>query len=303
MGKRFSLELIEEKYRSLTGYSFESAVDQLFVFNKQACDNQFTIFSFLKDLYQKKTNNIENYFQAEREDQKSLSIDFFKITFSFLRKNLSTAQDIQLLIENNRWESAQSLVRVLVENFINYVCFIKLFNKEPKLTCGKYYAFNGLTACKEWRLSSSKEFLKMLKNPSLNWNRVALAGEYLKNLSEIIEANLSETEFDRLKKYGFTGKPLEQNAKFSGYVYLYDIYRSFSKKIHSSDFFDHMMELSNDINILYFSHRKLMISVVLNDCVLTFSENINEHFNLDYFKIISDIRQKSEVFVYDESLL
>lgn len=77
-------------------------------------------------------------------------------------------------------------------------------------------------------------------------------GQFLELESEIAN-RYSASEFEKLKRYGFTGVNIEQRAKQSGLSTEYNIvYRNFSRNVHSTDFLE--LLLQEDPNLIGGDH-------------------------------------------------
>ena len=151
-----------------------------------------------------------------------------RIALAFFTKSTHTLKGIKILYENSLCEEAQSLIRILFETQINFSMFITMLCEDPMQACE--------------RVLDSMMLEKVKQKNSLYYVDLdlALGIDNLQNLldfEEQIADRYAKEELKKIRKYGFTGIPIEQRAIKTGNKETYDIiYRNFSRNVHANDY-------------------------------------------------------------------
>lgn len=154
-----------------------------------------------------------------------------RISSVLLLKTCRTLKGILLLYDHHLNEQAQSLVRILIELSINFSYFFMMLGKNPQQACQQIIDSSMIEKVKQQRASNFKGLELIPDGPSR---------EDLERTESEIISRYSPGEIKRLRKFGFTMLPLEQTAKITGDVDVYNIvYRNFSRNVHSADFMEH----------------------------------------------------------------
>jgi Family of unknown function (DUF5677) len=140
-----------------------------------------------------------------------------RITFGFFSKAIRTLKAIGLLYENNLNEEAQSLVRVIFETYINFFMFLLMMSEDPEAT---FYRVGDSMILEKVKQQRESKFVGLdLLPPG------TLTPEEMLQAEEEIKSRYSESEFKKLKKYGFTGMNLEQCAIKTENKKMYPIFK------------------------------------------------------------------------------
>src|SRR5207245_4076128 len=130
-------------------------------------------------------------------------------------------------------EQAQALVRMLFEARVNFDCFLTLLDKDARSACQRILDSINLEKVKQLRATGFKG-LELIPG--------APTRKQLEELERKVASCYSPAELRDLRRYGFTGRPIEQRAASLGLQDLYNVvYRNFSRNIHSTDYTELMM--------------------------------------------------------------
>jgi hypothetical protein len=153
---------------------------------------------------------------------------FACVCHSFLRRGARTLRAVNVLYEKELIEQAQALVRSLLENNVNFHWLMHLAESGRRQALQRYLDAMMLDWIRQAREGQSVGFLDPGDQPEM---------ERLTRTESEIKARYSAQDFEKLKRFGFTGVPFEQRAKEIGLEQLYCVvYRTFSRPVHSSDF-------------------------------------------------------------------
>jgi hypothetical protein len=153
-----------------------------------------------------------------------------KIAHLFVLKATRTLKAVIILFEGGLCEQAQALVRILFELRLNFDCFLQMASKDYRLACFRIIDAMMLEKIKQQRASNFAGLGMIPDSPTI---------ENFETAEKEIASRYTLEEIKRLKKYGFTGVPIEQRAKMTGHEEAYDIeYRNFSRNIHSTDYME-----------------------------------------------------------------
>jgi len=151
------------------------------------------------------------------------------IIYALLRKTVKLLAAVKNLVLTGFEEEAQILVRVLIETRINFDYFLIMAKKDLYNAMGRVFAAVYLDKMKA--LEATDFILGKSYVDKSVWNKA----------KEEIKSRLPDSEFEKLKKYGFSGLPLEARASKTNNKQLYDLaYRLYSKNVHLTDIMEHL---------------------------------------------------------------
>ena len=210
---------------------------------------------------------------------------FINIAGGYIHKATKTLKAVNILYDNSLAEQAQALVRILFELRLNFDCFMKFASNDPKNACKRVIDSMMLEKVKQARASEFAGIPESMQN------------KLIKKEEEIAK-NYSENELKKIRKFGFTGMPIEQRAKFTGHETAYHIvYRNFSRNVHSTDYTESYLRdpqnrgtgyadyiLSRDVASLYTAHFSAG----------GIAEIANQVFSLNFDKELYEIGQRQQ---------
>jgi len=116
---------------------------------------------------------------------------------------------------------------------LNFDCFLNMASKDHKSTCLRIIDAMLLEKIKQQKASNFAGLGMIPDSPTI--------ADFEKSEKEIA-SRYSEDDLKKIRKYGFTGLPIEQRAILTGHDEAYNIvYRNFSRNIHSTDYVEHYM--------------------------------------------------------------
>lgn len=150
---------------------------------------------------------------------------------------LQAAQDIEgirLLYLSGLKEPAQVLVRAILECRINFDMFVLKFLRDPAGTMTAVMDAMMLEKIKQMEATNFRGLELVPGAPT--------PAELRKRESEI-EKRWTPSQVKAFRKYGFSGISVEQRARKTGHIDLYNIvYRNFSRNVHGSDYGEYLMK-------------------------------------------------------------
>ncbi len=170
-----------------------------------------------------------------RKARRRAEARFFNI---FVLQSKQGLEAIIFLYKNDLKEPAQVLVRSVLEYRINFDVFLSKFLHGPSEAMRTMLDAMMLEKIKQME---SVDFRGLELVPG------APTQDQLRQTEREIRSRHSPSEVGALRKYGFSGMPLEQRARQTGHVDRYNVvYRNFSRNVHGSDYAEYLMR---DLNL------------------------------------------------------
>jgi hypothetical protein len=146
------------------------------------------------------------------------------ICYIFLERGAKTLRAVNVLYENKLDDQGQALIRILIENWINFSWFIRISDSERERGIQRFWDALNLDYFKQLELQRESD---MDDSPIMQEVRAKEAE---------IRARYSKEQFKSLQKYGFTLRSIEQRMRELGYwTYYRYFFRPISRSIHASD--------------------------------------------------------------------
>ena len=220
---------------------------------------------------------------------------FVHICGAFLRKGTETFSAVNVLYANHLEESAQSLIRILFELRINFDCFLNIAQGDVKNAVQRVVDSMMLEKIKQARASGFMGIPEEIKK-QLEENEKQIASRYDKD------------DFNRMRKHGFTGVPIEQRASMSGHEAAYSVvYRNFSRNIHSTDYLESYLKAGiYDVSYQeeYLESRDVVAHYVAHFSAVGMVEFANGVFDLGLEKELAKLGQRQkEIKAMKEGIL
>ena len=210
---------------------------------------------------------------------------FIDICGAFLQKGAETLSAVNILNENNLEEPAQALIRILFELRINFDCFLVMSYRNLDDAISRVFHSMMLEKIKQARAA---EFLGI---------PIELQ-EKLINEEKVIAANYDPDDFKKLRRYGFTGLPVEQRASMTGHEAAYNVvYRNFSRNIHSTDYVENYLKaglLSSSEKEQYIESRDVVANYVAHFSAVGIVEFTNGIFKLELEKELDGLGKRQK---------
>lgn len=187
------------------------------------------------------------------------------IIYAFLRKTVRLLKALICLVYEGLEEEAQILVRVLIETKINFDYFLKIASKDFDQTFNRI--FDAVMLDKKKALESTGFIINGHKEDSHKWY----------SIEEEIKNRYTNSEFKKLKNFGFSGLSLESRSIITNNKKLYNLaYRLYSKHIHSTDLNEQLQDiLTPNIIPRYSKTRILSLLQAAFNCSVNIINNCN----------------------------
>jgi len=201
-----------------------------------------------------------------------------RILRGFLLKAQRTLKGVNVLVAEELWEQGEALTRVLFELRISFDFFVEMFRRDPAAAIVR--VLDAMLLEKFRQVEASGIFGHGLDLG--DWER-KVAG---------IRGRYTAQEFNRLRRYGFSGLSLEQRATSTGHVEAYQIvYRNFSRNIHSTDYAEHIGDgvVPGDRHDSYLHSRNIVILYVAYMAAAGIAEQVNAVLNCHQEKAIEEL--------------
>ena len=154
--------------------------------------------------------------------EQSKTDDTRRIVLSFVRRAQCTLLGVNALQQQELWEPAQILVRVLFEGQLTFRQFARRYKEDPRKACERLVDANLIATLKHFDLVSD----------SVN---VGAQVNSMRKAEQVIKERYGEKEFGRIRKHGFTGICVEQRAIKEDQAGIYNlVYRLFSRNVHGT---------------------------------------------------------------------
>lgn len=161
--------------------------------------------------------------KEQRVDERNL------IVYTFVRKIIRILASLVNLVKTGFEEEAQILARALIETRINCDYFLLMAKEDYKNATGRVIATLMLDKLKALRATNFKIGDQQIERKW--WEKTE---KEIKDSCGVALAN-------KIKKYGFSGLPLEARALETGNKELYDLaYRLYSRNVHATDINEHL---------------------------------------------------------------
>ena len=159
---------------------------------------------------------------SEVLSQQSKTDDTRMIIRSFVRGAQRTLLAVNALQNQELWEPAQVLARVLFESLLTFRQFARRYQEDPHKACQRIVDVNLLQTLKHFSLVTE----------AVN---VAAQVESMHSNAQVIEQRYDQDEIKRMRKHGFTGLTVIERARQEGCAQMYDlVYRLFSRHVHGT---------------------------------------------------------------------
>jgi hypothetical protein len=144
--------------------------------------------------------------------------------YIFLERGAKTLRAVNVLYENKLDDQGQALIRILIENWINFSWFIRIADSEREQGIQRFWDALNLDYFKQLELRTEFD---MDDSPIMQEVRATEAE---------IRTRYSKDQFKLLRKHGFTLLNIEQRMRDLGYLTYYRyFFRTISRSIHASD--------------------------------------------------------------------
>ncbi len=161
-----------------------------------------------------------------RKARRRVEARFFNI---FVLQSKQGLEAVRFLYINDLKEPAQVLVRAVLEYRINFDIFLSKFLHDPSDTMRTMLDAMML------------EKIKQLKSVDFRAPGAPTQDQFLQT-EKVIKSRRTPSEVRALRKYGFSGIPLEQRARQTGHINSDNvIFRNFSRNVHGSDYAEYLM--------------------------------------------------------------
>lgn len=161
---------------------------------------------------------------CERTRSVATNAPFDCICYIFLERGAKTLRAVNLLYEKNLDDQGQALIRVLIENWINFSWFIRISESERERGIQRFWDALDLDCFKQFELQRETD---MDASPIMKEVRAREAE---------IRSRYSKEEFKLLLKHGFTLRSIEQRMReLRCWTYYRYFFRPLSRSIHASD--------------------------------------------------------------------
>jgi len=148
------------------------------------------------------------------------------------QKGLDTLRAIHILYQASLPIQAQVLGRVLLEVRMDLEIFVRLCTDNPKEAARRVIDAMMLEKVKQQR-ESNFQGLELVEG--------APTREKMLDLERDIVERYGKDAASRMRKHGFSGKSVEDQARDTGLSDLYQVvYRNFSRNVHSTDYAEHL---------------------------------------------------------------
>jgi len=162
--------------------------------------------------------------QCEKFRHFATKAQFECICYIFLERGAKTLRAVNVLYENKLDDQGQALIRILIENGINFDWFIRIADSEREKGIQRFWDALELDYLKEFELHTEVDTDDSPIMQEVRAKEVEIRSRY------------SKEQFKLLQKHGFTLLSIEQRMRKLGYATYYRyFFRPISRNIHASD--------------------------------------------------------------------
>lgn len=159
-----------------------------------------------------------------------------RLLYGFMSTATRTLEAVTLLYDHDLKAPAQALVRTLLEVRANFDWFQAQLGADPAAACQRVKDDLRLQR-RRLAQAARPETMKTVELSPEQRAQQAARDQEEKQAEQPIRARYAPGDFDRLRRYGFTGLPIEERIARAGQSGLFytNVYRDFSLMAHGLD--------------------------------------------------------------------
>jgi hypothetical protein len=197
------------------------------------------------------------------------------ISYIFLERGAKTLRAVNVLYENKLDDQGQALIRILIENWINFIWFIRIADSERERGIQRFWDALDLDYFKQLELRTESD---MDNSPIVQEMRTKEAE---------IRSRYSKEQFKLLQTHGFTLLNMKERMRKLGYLTYYRFFfRPISRSIHASDHLELRARLFDPNRHSPIEDTSFALA---QWSLLGICDELNQRFKLDAGKKLADI--------------